>query len=165
MVGSSGDLRVRWKESPAEARSCPLNFVRILGALGWIVSSPIGCPRSRPIGGAPVLCAGETELRDCGGLQTCSLVAALLAPTSASCVVVSVPDTPASPRRPVAPVHAPPPRAAELGSEVSLRHFLQDRQVELFFRHQLLEPDIVLLQLLELPGLVSFSPPYSRRHR
>ena len=39
------------------------------------------------------------------------------------------------------------------------RHFLQDRQVELFFRHQLLEPDILLLQLLELPGLVELQSP------
>ena len=39
--------------------------------------------------------------------------------------------------------------AAVLGSEVTLRYLFEDRQVELRFRQQLLEPRVFLLQLLD----------------
>jgi len=47
-----------------------------------------------------------------------------------------------------------PPHAAVPGLEVSLRDFLQDRKIQLLLRHNLLEPGVLLLELLESLGLV-----------
>jgi hypothetical protein len=64
-------------------------------------------------------------------------------------VVASALGTLVARKRPAHVAHAQLLHGGVLGSEVSLRDFLQDRKIQLLFRHDLLEPSVLFLELLE----------------
>ena len=82
-----------------------------------------------------------------------------VARTAASCATVPAPGTLVARKRPASAEHAQPHPGDVPGSEVSLRNFLQDRKIQLLFRHNLLEPDVLLLELLQPLRLVQLQPP------
>ena len=68
-------------------------------------------------------------------------------------------DRPAARRRPPGGGLRPPPAGVSAGSEVSRGHLFKNRVVEGLVRHQLLEPRVFPLELLEPLGLIDPQAP------